>query len=172
MDSQDDRTLLKKTWDLHGEKVRFLVVGAVNTVIGYLLFLSLLALLTTPIKSLESSSSWVVAWLGSHYYLVIGWIGWVISVPISTATMKYFAFKRSGSFVKQWFRAYFIYLPSQGIGTVVLWFMVSVVGLTPALGSLATIFVTTIFSYVGHKYFTFRLPIEVGEVPAEELLDQ
>lgn len=167
--SQD--SLLKRTWDLHGEKVRFLVVGGLNTALGYGLFLILLWLLATPIKALEVSRIYPVHWLGEQYYLVIGWIGWFISVPISTATMKYFAFKNSGSFLKQWFRAYFIYLPSQGIGTLVLWFMVRVVGLIPAIGSLATIFVTTIFSYVGHKYFTFKSPIEVGEVVPQDLLE-
>jgi len=170
-DHGTDDTLIKRTWDLHGEKVRFLIVGGFNTLFGYVLFLTLLALLTDPIKALEASAYAPIQWLGEQYYLVIGWIGWVISVPVSTATMKYFAFKSSGSFVKQWFRAYFIYLPSQGIGTVVLWFMVKVVGLTPAIGSLATIVVTTVFSYLGHKYFTFRTPIEVGEVVPEELLE-
>ena len=39
------------------------------------------------------------------------------------------------------------------------------------VGQLLAVFVTTIFSYFGHKYFTFRVPLEVGEVPPQELLE-
>ena len=41
------------------------------------------------------------------------------------------------------------------------------VGLPPQLGALVTTAITMIFSYLGHKYFTFRLPTNVGEVSDE-----
>jgi hypothetical protein len=83
--------------------------------------------------------------------------------------MKYLVFRKSGRLVSQVFRAYFVYLPAQFLGSAILWFMVRIVGLTPPIGSLATIAETTIFSYLGHKYFTFRTPLEVGEVSPEVL---
>ena len=61
-------------------------------------------------------------------------------------------------------------MPAQGLSTLLLWLAVQVIGLTPALGALAAIFVTTIFSYIGHKYFTFKVPLEVGEVPADKFI--
>ena len=48
----------------------------------------------------------------------------------------------------------------------------TLVGLSPQVGQLLTIAVTTIFSYVGHKYFTFKTPLEVGEVPPQELVEK
>ena len=49
---------------------------------------------------------------------------------------------------------------------------VTLAGLSPQLGQLLTIAVTTIFSYLGHKYFTFKTPLEVGEVPPRELVEK
>ena len=157
-------------WDLHGEKLRYLVVGAWNTLFGYLLFLVLLALLGDPLRSLGSSSSSLLRWIGRDYYVIIGWIGWAVAVPQSTVTMKYLVFRGKGSLVRQIGRAYFVYLPAQGIGSVILWLTVRVLHLSPQVGALVTIAVTTVFSYIGHKYFTFRTPLEVGEVFDADLL--
>lgn len=155
-------SLLRRLLD--DERIRYLGVGAWNTLFGYLLFLLLLELLGGPIQTFESSSFAPLAWLGREYYVVVGWVGWVFSVAQSTATMKYFVFRKGGSFWRQTFRAYFVYLPSQFIGSGLLWFMVRVVGLHPRLGALATTAITVVFSYLGHKYFTFKVPLEVGEV--------
>jgi hypothetical protein len=113
-----------------------------------------------------------MAFVGKNYYLVVQWLGWIVAVPQSTLTMKYFAFKRGGRLLPQIGRAYFIYLPAQGLSSLILWLAVRVVGLTPQLGALLTIIVTTIFSYIGHKYFTFRTPLEVGEVPPEDMIEE
>jgi len=64
-----------------------------------------------------------------------------------------------------------VYLPAQGISSLLLWLAVQVLHLAPAVGQLLTIAFATVFSYIGHKYFTFRIPLETGEVPAEELLE-
>jgi putative flippase GtrA len=123
------------------------------------------------LRTLESSSLPPLQWIGHAYYLVVGWVGWVFAVPQSTVTMKYFVFRSRGKLLHEIWRAYFIYLPAQGLGTVILWFMVQILGMSPPIGSLTTIVVTTIFSYVGHKYFTFRKPLEVGEVYDQALLE-
>lgn len=161
----DLKRLLKRLSD--DERVRYLFVGGWNTLFSYLLFLLLLALLGKTVRTLGSSPISFIAWVGREYYLVIGWIGWVIAVAQSTATMKYLVFRKAGSFWRQTFRAYFVYLPSQFIGTGLLWFVVRIVGLPPQLGALVTTAITMIFSYLGHKYFTFRLPTNVGEVSDE-----
>jgi putative flippase GtrA len=140
----------------HAEKVRYLLVGAWNTVFGYGLFLLLLALLTDPLRSLGSSPAWLLQWIARDYYVIVGWVGWVIAVPHSTLTMKYLAFRSPGNVVPQIGKAYLVYIPTQVIGSFLLWLTVSVLGLTPQIGALLTIAVTTIASYIGHKYFTFR----------------
>ena len=144
---------LRGLYEKHGEKLRFFIVGVFNTLFTVLLFNLLLIA------------------VGHQYYLVLFWVVWVFAVILSTATMKYFAFRSKGRFWHQAGRAYFIYLPAQGLNTVLLWLAVTIAHLSPQLAQLVTIFVSTIFSYVGHKYFTFRVPLEVGEVADEALLE-
>jgi putative flippase GtrA len=140
-------------YDVHGEKLRFLVVGMWNTLFNVLLYnLILLA-------------------FGHSLYLVWFWVAWSIAVIQSTVTMKYFAFRRKGPLLPQIGRAYLIYLPAQGLSTAIMWLAVSVMHIVPPVAQLITIGVTTVFSYIGHKYFTFRTPLEVGEVPPEDMLD-
>jgi len=139
-------------YDRHAEKVRFLVVGVWNTVFSVLLYNGLLLVFS------------------HEQYLLLYWVSWVVAVVQSTATMKYFAFRSGGHFWRQTGRAYLIYLPAQGLSTVLMWVGVTMLRLSPPIAQLITICFTTIFSYLGHKYFTFRLPLEVGEVPDEELI--
>ena len=164
------RTTALKIYDLHGEKLRYLVVGVMNTVVGYLAFVALLALLGPWLQSLESSSSSLLALVGHYYYLVVQWVCWVFMVPWSTMTMKYLAFRSKGNALHELGKAYFVYLPAQGVSSFMLWLTVKVIGLPPQIGQLAAIAFATVFSYLGHKYFTFRVQPEVdgGESAARE----
>ena len=144
---------LRAVYDAHGEKLRFLIVGVWNTAFSVLLFNALLLV------------------GGRGHYLVWFWVAWVFGVVQSTATMKYFAFRNKGRFWRQVGRAYFIYLPAQALSTVLLWLAVTVAHLSPTVAQLIAIFVTTIFSYLGHKHFTFKVPLEVGEVADEALIE-
>jgi hypothetical protein len=108
--------------------------------------------------------------MGRDYYVVIQWIVWVVFVPVSTLTMKYFAFRSKGHWLHQIGRAYFVYIPAQGMSSLLLWLTVQVAHLSPQVGQLLTIVFATVFSYLGHKYFTFKTPLVVGEVPPEETI--
>lgn len=154
-----------------GETLRYLVVGAFNTLVSYGLFVALLASLGAWLQTFSGSSSGLMSLVGDHYYLVVQWVGWVLAVPVCTLMMKRFAFRSKGHWLRQIGRAYLIYLPAQGLATVLLWLMVQVVHLTPQLGVIAIVAVTTVLTYIGHKYFTFQVPLEVGEIPPEKLLD-
>ncbi|MDP2183814.1 MAG: GtrA family protein [Actinomycetota bacterium] len=147
----------------HAEKLRYLFVGGWNTVFGYGLFLLLLALVGNPLRSVESSPVLLISLVGRNYYLVVGLLGWFVAVPQSTVTMKYLVFRSEGALLPQIGRAYFVYAPAQVLGTGVLWLTVRVAHLTPQIGGLVTIAVTTVFSYLGHKYFTFRRHPEFDE---------
>ena len=168
-EERSDHDRLGGLYDRHGEKLRYLLVGVWNTALGYFLFLLALRVLGPPLQSLAGPG--LGGWLAHYYYLVVQWAVWVLMVVNSTVMMKYFAFRSKGRLLHQIGRAYAVYLPAQGISTVLLWFTVKVAGLSPAVGQLLTIVVATVFSYIGHKYFTFRVPPEVGEVIPEELLD-
>jgi len=160
----------KRVYDLHGEKIRYLIVGVWNTGFSYLLFLLLIRLFAEPLQRATALDPKLVA-------IGIQWTSWAVAVVQSTVTMKYFAFRSKGNLWKQVARAYVIYLPAQGLSTLILWtamfLLVPHMGArgSAMVGQLFAVFITTIFSYVGHKYFTFRVPLEVGEVPPEDLLE-
>ena len=101
--------------------------------------------------------------LGHGYYLVVQWVAWVLMVPVSTTTMKYLAFRSPGRLLPQVMRAYLVYLPAQGISSLILWLTVRVAGLPPQLGQLIAIALVTAFTFLGHKYFTFRHVVEAAE---------
>jgi putative flippase GtrA len=151
-------------YDQHGEKIRYLAVGVWNTVFSYALFWVAVKTLSGPLEAATQLDTTAVA-------VVLQWSCWVIAVVQSTVTMKYFAFRSKGNLGPQILRAYFIYLPAQGLSTLILWGSMQLLGLSAPVGQLLAVFVTTIFSYFGHKYFTFRVPLEVGEVPPQDLIE-
>ena len=157
----------------HGEKVRFLLAGGLNTVVGYGLFALGLWLLTpvfAPLAHLSPAECgstmrdflWVddmtphLVWVGEHSHLFIQWIMWVLSVPFGALTLKYFAFRAEGAYLPQALKAYVVYLPAQLVTSGLLAFFTLIVGLHPLLGQLFAIVIAVIVSYLGHKYFTFR----------------
>jgi putative flippase GtrA len=170
-EAPENRSLLSLLWERHGEKVRYLVVGACNTGLGYLAFLLALATVGRWMGTFAGSPSALLSALGNKNYLVAQWVSWVFMVPVSTTTFKLFVFRTEGRWLHQVGKAYLVYLPAQGISSLLLWLAVQVLHLVPAVGQLMAIAFATVFSYIGHKYFTFRIPLETGEVPAEELLE-
>jgi putative flippase GtrA len=165
------RTKLFSRQTLTGEKARYLLVGAVNTVFGYVVFVTLLATVGAWLKGYSDSPSRLLATIGEHYYLVAQWLGWILAVPVSAVMMKRFAFRSRGRALHQIGRAYLVYLPAQGLSFVLLWLLVQLLHIPPQIAVIIIVVVTTVLTYIGHKYFTFRVPLEVGEVPPEELLD-
>jgi putative flippase GtrA len=160
------REKLLGIYDVHGEKLRYLVVGVVNTIVGYLMFVGLLASLGVWLQTVAGSSNPALSYLGRYYYLVVQWVSWVFMVPWSTTTMKHFAFRSKGNGLHEIGKAYFVYLPAQGVSSVLLWLTVKVMHLSPAVGQIAAIAFATVFSYLGHKYFTFR--VQPDDVSAAE----
>jgi len=140
------------------EPIRFLVIGGINTLVGYGLFAFMLWLLTPLISPWAQSSFRVIALAGSHSYAVIQWVNWATCVPFSTFMMRRFVFKKGGSYLKQVGRAYGVYLPAQLVASVVLILCVRIFGFAPLVGQAISIVFSTIISYLGHKFFTFRVP--------------
>ena len=169
--SRDARSSFAVLWEAHGEKVLYLVVGMFNTALGYAVFLLMLATVGRWAGTLVSSPVQILSAVGHKSYLVAQWASWVLMVPMSTSTFKFLVFKSDGKWLHQVARAYLVYLPAQGISTVLLWLTVQLLHMSPQIGQLLTIAFATVFSYIGHKYFTFRVPLETGEVPPEEMLE-
>lgn len=155
---------LTVAYETHGEKVRYLIVGVWNTLVSFALFALAIRFAAPPLERVTGLDHRTVA-------IVLQWTVWVVSVVHSTVMMKYFAFRSRGRLGGQILRAYLVYLPAQGLSSVVLWLAMTVLALGAVAGQLCAIVVATVFSYLGHKYFTFRVPLEVAEVPPRDLIE-
>lgn len=156
---------LGRLYDAHGEMLRFLIVGVWNTALSYAAFYLAIRAFAAPLEAVTGFGAPTVA-------IVLQWAVWVLAVVHSTATMKYFAFRSPGHFGKQVFRSYFVYLPAQGIASLILFVAMHVFGLSALMGQLIAVFIGTILSYLGHKYFTFRVPLDTADVPTDELIER
>jgi len=148
------KALIKKLWAL--EFIRFLCVGGFNTAFNWALFALLWWVLKPEASLLTAAQVSALRFVGAHYYAVVTWIAWFFTVPVSTYTMRRFVFKRGGSYFQQVLRAYGVYLPAQLISSGVLIFCVQVLKLHPLLGQLVAVCFSTVVSYIGNKFFTFR----------------
>jgi len=151
---------LRAAYDVHGEKVRFLIVGAWNTVFSYALFALLLYVLEPVLAPLAQSENVAIQWIGVHYYLLVQWLTWIVSVPQSTLMLKWLAFRSKGHWLSEIGRAFFVYLPLQAFSSLMLWLFSGVLGIPPLLGQLITVSINAVLSYLGHKNFTFKAPAD------------
>jgi putative flippase GtrA len=123
------------------ERVRFLVVGGINTVVGYLLF-----------AALQLSVGHVIGYLGSLYG------SYVLAVTLAFVLHRRFTFRveGTGSRLVDFVRFASVYVVSLAANTVVLPLLVELARLDPLVAQAISVVVTTIVSYFGHKYFSFR----------------
>ena len=120
-------------------RIAFLIVGIVNTGVGFLWFI--LFLYT------------VGAWLG---YLVALLFAHVASVLCAFVLYRKLVFRVSGHVVADLLRFETVYLVALGINAVLLPILVELGGLPVLLSQALIVFVTTVVSYVGHRRFSFR----------------
>jgi putative flippase GtrA len=124
---------------LADERVRFVIVGGANTVIGYGLF-----------AGLQLAFGHVIGYIGSLY------IASVIATIIAFVLHRRFTFRVTGNVVQDFLRFASVYAISLAINTAVLPILVEVVHLDPLIAQAVTIVITTLLSYTGHKLFSFR----------------
>jgi putative flippase GtrA len=126
---------------MRDERVRFLVVGGTNTVVGYGLFL---------LFNLVAGE--VIGYIGSLY------LSYVLAVVLAFVLHRRFTFRIVGSdnLVVDFARFASVYIVSLAINTVALPLLVELAGLTPSVAQAIVVVVTTLISYAGHKWFSFR----------------
>lgn len=126
---------------IRDQRVRFLAVGATNTIVGYLIF----AVLT----------QWVFAsvFLGYLISLAFSYIG---SISLAFVLYRRFVFVVKGRLVGDFVRFVSVYLVAIGINALALPVLVEFVGIPPLLSQAIILFATTLLSFFGHKYFSFR----------------
>lgn len=135
---------MKKLIKKHGQKIRFLLTGILNTIIGYGIFVGLYFTLSAHI-----------------HYMLIMMISNIFSISFAFISYKYLVFRTKGHILHEYLRFYVVYAFSIGINIVLLPFMVEVLYIHPVVAQGLTIFITVIFSYIGHKNYSFK---QIGKV--------
>lgn len=120
-------------------RVAFLVVGVINTVVGFAWF---------AIFDLTVGRIWG--------YMVTLLFAHVASVLCAFFLYRRFVFRVRGHVWLDLARFESIYLVSLGINAVLLPLLVELVGLVPIVAQALIVFVTTLVSYIGHSRFSFR----------------
>jgi putative flippase GtrA len=120
--------------------IRYLVVGAFNTVIGYCLGVGLYYLLSPAV-----------------HVLAIGAIANVIAISVSFTTYKLFVFRTRERWLEEYLRSYVVYGGMALVSIVALWVLVDAMRLPIWLAQAMSIIITIVISYLGHSRYTFGL---------------
>ncbi|MEA4873662.1 MAG: GtrA family protein [Synergistaceae bacterium] len=118
------------------QRVRFLIVGGINTAVGYGTFAA-------------------VIFLGGHY-IVANVIATAVGMTVSYFLNKYFTFRQYKKSFTEIIRFISVYFFSFMLGNVVLYVMVDIISISPYLAGALNLIFTTLISWFGHKYFSFR----------------
>jgi putative flippase GtrA len=128
--------------------VRYIVVGGFNTVFGYGLY----ALLT-----------WSFRGLGSYNYMYAMVLANVITISVAFLGYKWFVFRTRGNYLIEWIRCFGVYGSSALIGLAALPILVPILrhvlhrpGQAPYIAGALLMVVSVVFSFFGHKNFSFR----------------
>ena len=133
-----------------GQVVRFLIVGAWNTLFAYALF-ALLTYLLTPLISLPYLAAMTASALGT-----------VVCITVSFVCHKLFVFRTRGNFLKEYLRAFVVYGGTSVAGFVLLPILMTVLNCfvtpltaVPYLAGGILMAGTVVVSFFGHKRYTF-----------------
>jgi putative flippase GtrA len=126
---------------LSDERVRFVIIGGVNTVLGYGLF----ALFDLTLGK-------TIGYLGALY------AAYVIAIVVAFFLHRRFTFRahESGNAFIDFLRFSLVYVVSLLINTAALPLLVELVRMPPLVAQALIVIVTTLVSYFGHKFFSFR----------------
>ncbi len=133
---------------LGDERVRFVIVGGVNTVLGYGLF-----------ALFDLTLGHTIGYLGSLY------ASYVIAIVVAFFLHRRFTFRahESGNPFVDFARFSLVYVVALIVNTVALPLLVELVHLPPLIAQAIIVVVTTLVSYFGHKFFSFRRAAEKAD---------
>ena len=133
---------------IRDQRVAFLIVGGINTVVGFGFFILFDA---TVGRAVDTAAGTV---LGSLATLVCAHI---LGVLWAFVLHRRFVFKVRGNVLVDLARFESVYLVALAINAVVLPVLVHM-GMNRLLAQALITLATTVLSYVGHRYFSFRRP--------------
>lgn len=119
--------------------MRYLLVGGVNTVVGYVLGVGLYSLLAPRL-----------------HILLIGVLSNVLAISFSFVAYKRFVFRTHGNWLREYLRSYTVYGGMALLSILALWVLVDGLRLPIAVAQALAIGITVVASYLGHSRYTFR----------------
>jgi putative flippase GtrA len=154
-----------------GQFTRYLIVGVWNTFFGYSLYALFTALLTPRLR---------------FAYLYASVFSNLIAITVAYFGYKFFVFKTKGNYFVEWFRCILVYGSGILPGLVVLPLLVG--GLhygfhldrsAPYIAGALWTALTVIYTFFGHKNFSFRVPDDAAhdaattevEPPIEDIVE-
>lgn len=129
------------------QRVRFLMVGGFNTVFGFLVFVAVDLTLGASMNARGEIVSSIVTLAVSH----------LIAAIVAFILYRRMVFRVAGNVLIDFLRFETVYLVPLAVNLVVLPALV-VWGMNRILAQGIILVVMTVFSYVGHRYFSFRRP--------------
>jgi len=120
------------------QRVAFLIVGGINTVVGFLIFAGFLVL------------------LGKQRYLVALVCSHVVAVLIAFVLYRFVVFRVRGHVLADLWRFETVYLSALAVNLVVLPVLVELAHLPVLVAQAIIVLVTSLMSYLGHKHYSFR----------------
>jgi len=127
---------LENWWFRLNQKLRFLLVGGFNTVFAYGVYAFLLVLIGLP-------------------YLWALSIQYFITVNVSILTMRYYVFRSFGNFWREFGKAWAVYVGMFAFNSIFLSFLVEICRIDELPAQAVYLVVSTIITYLLHKYFSF-----------------
>jgi len=131
-----------------GQFARYLVVGVFNTFFGYGTFALLVAILDRVMP---------------HGYILASVISGIVNITVAYFNYKFFVFKTKGNYLREWARCVAVYSSAIALNTLLLPVVVFAIrrwtnwyAAAPYIAGAVLIGCTTIYSFLGHKRFSFR----------------
>jgi putative flippase GtrA len=124
---------------LNQKKVRYLLVGGLNTLLGYTIGVGIY-------KAFDNNLD--IVW--------IGLISNILSITVSFLSYKILVFRTKGMWLAEYMKSYIVYGGIALIGIFFLWLFVDKMNISIWLAQALVIGLTVIVSYLGHSRFTFR----------------
>ena len=129
------------------QKIRFLIVGAWNTVFGYGVFV-LLDYILSRLCSVRSVAYMTAMILTNIFAILNAYIFHKTVTFRSTAKGKYLIF--------EFFRFASAYVLTFGFSVILLPILVEIFEITPRISAALIVLVCTVISYVMHSKFSFK----------------
>lgn len=127
---------------------RYLLVGIFNTLFGYGDYAALTAMLTPHVP---------------HAYILASVIAAPVNLTVAYLGYKWFVFRTHGNYLREWGRCFVVYGSAMALGVILLPPVVYLVRVStgldraaPYVGGALLMGFTVIYSFLGHKHFSFR----------------